>query len=137
LIFETPTIILVGVFYHCLTMSEPLTTVSAFAYLKLLLPRWQRRRVNGRSMHPTLSDGTTVLLDTAVYQHTAPQISDIVLAQHPFQPNSQMIKRITAVTEDGRYFLQGDNPDNLDTTDSRSFGAIRPDQILGKITHRF
>lgn len=118
-------------------MPEPLPAASIFAYLKLLLPRWQRRRVNGRSMHPTLPDGTTVLVDTAVYHHTQPQIGDIVLAQHPFQPNNKMIKRITAVTEDGRYFLQGDNPDTTETSDSRSFGAVRPDQILAKITHHF
>lgn len=118
-------------------MFEPLPAASMFAYLKLLLPRWQRRRVNGRSMHPTLPDGTTVLVDTAVYHHTLPQIGDIVLAQHPFQPHNKMIKRITAVTENGRYFLQGDNPDTTETSDSRSFGAVRLDQILAKITHRF
>ncbi len=118
-------------------MPEPLPTATVFAYLKLLLPRWQRRRVNGRSMHPTLPHGTTVLLDTAVYHHTSPQIGDIVLAQHPFQPNNKIIKRITAVTEDTRYFLQGDNPDVTETSDSRSFGAVRADQILAKVTHRF
>jgi len=118
-------------------MQEFLPAATIFAYLKLLWPRWQRRRVNGRSMHPTLPDGTTILLDTAVYHHTTPQIGDIVLAQHPFQPNNQMIKRITAVTEDDRYFLQGDNPEPLDTSDSRGFGTVRPDQILGKVTHHF
>lgn len=129
---------MVGVFsISPLTMREPLPAASIFAYLKLLLPRWQRRRVNGRSMHPTLPDGMTVLLDTAVYHHTPPQIGDIVLAQHPFQPDNKMIKRITAVTEDGRYFLQGDNPDAAESSDSRGFGTVRPDQILGKITHRF
>lgn len=88
-------------------------------------------------MHPTLPDGITVVVDTAVYQHTAPQVGDIVLTQHPFEPDNQMIKRITAVTENGRYFLQGDNPDSLATSDSRSFGAVRQDQLLGKVTHCF
>lgn len=124
----------VGVF---LLMSEPLPTASMFTYLLLLLPRWQRRRVNGRSMQPTLPEGTTVVLDTAAYRHTPPQIGDIVLAQHPFEPDNKMIKRITAVNEDGRYVLQGDNPHSLATSDSRSFGTLRLDQILGKITHRF
>jgi len=118
-------------------MPERLPAASVFAYLKLLLPRWQRRRVHGRSMHPTLPNGTMVLLDTAVYQHASPQIGDIVLAQHPFRPHNKMIKRITVVTEDGRYFLQGDNPDATETSDSRSFGTVRLDQILGQITHRF
>ena len=118
-------------------MAESLPMASVFAYFKLLCPRWQRRRVNVRSMHPTLPNGTTILLDTAVYHRTLPQIGDIVLAQHPFQPQNQMIKRITAVTENGRYFLQGDNPDPTESSDSRSFGAVLPGQILGKVTHIF
>ncbi|WP_420629144.1 nickel-type superoxide dismutase maturation protease [Candidatus Leptofilum sp.] len=118
-------------------MPTPLPTASVFAFLKLLLPRWQRRRVNGRSMHPTLPDDSTVLVDTAVSPHTQLQIGDIVLAQHPYQPSNQMIKRITAVTEDGRYFLQGDNSDSLASTDSRSFGPVQTQHILGKVTHRF
>ena len=118
-------------------MPSPLPVASTFALLKLLLPRWQRRRVNGRSMHPTLPEGSTVLLDTAAYHRTPPRIGDIVLAQHPFEPHNKMLKRITAVTANGRFFLQGDNPNSLATSDSRSFGAVRPDQILGKVTHRF
>lgn len=118
-------------------MPTPLPIASIFAYFRLLSRRWQRLRVNGRSMHPTLAEGETVLVDTAVYRHTSPKVGDIVLAQHPFEPANKMIKRITAVTENGRYFLQGDNPDNLATSDSRSFGAVRADQILGRITHRF
>ena len=118
-------------------MAETLPVASFFVYLKLLLPRWQRRRVNGRSMHPTLPEGTTVLLDTAVFQHTFPQIGDIVLAQHPFQPNNKIIKRIMAITEDGRYHLQGDNPEATESSDSRSFGTVSSDYILAKITHRF
>ena len=118
-------------------MPEAPPIASLFAYLKLLLPRWQRRQINGRSMHPTIPHGKTVLVDMAAFQHITPQRGDIVLAQHPFQPNNQMIKRITAVPEKGRYFLQGDNPDSLASTDSRSFGTVSQAHILGKVTHRF
>jgi nickel-type superoxide dismutase maturation protease len=118
-------------------MPEPLPAASTLALLKALLPRWQRLKVNGRSMQPTLPEGSTILLDTAAYQHTPPQIGDIVLAQHPFEPQNKMLKRITAVTADGRYVLQGDNPDSLASSDSRGFGTVRPDQILGKVTHLF
>lgn len=118
-------------------MPTPLPTTFLIGLLKLLFTRWQRRRVNGRSMHPTLTDGSTVLVDTAVYRHSSPKIGHIVLAQHPFQPTNQMIKRVKQITKDGRYFLQGDNPDSLASTDSRSFGPVRKAQILGQITHRF
>jgi nickel-type superoxide dismutase maturation protease len=118
-------------------MWSQLPVATLFSYPKLLLPRWQRRRVNGRSMQPTLPQGTTLLLDMAAYRHALPQVGDIVLAQHPFQPNNKMLKRITAVTDNGRYFLRGDNPDSLDSTDSRSFGAVAQTHILGKVTHFF
>ena len=116
---------------------KPLPVASIFSYARLLWPRWQRRRVHGRSMAPTLPDGTTVLLDTAAYRHADPQVGDIVLAQHPYEPNNKMIKRITAVTEDGRYFLRGDNPNATETTDSRSFGTVPRSHILARITYRF
>ncbi|WP_420641023.1 nickel-type superoxide dismutase maturation protease [Candidatus Leptofilum sp.] len=118
-------------------MFEPLPTASIFAFVKLLRPRWQLRRVNGRSMHPTLVEGSTVLVDTAVTHRSPPQIGDIVLLQHPYQPSNQMIKRIINTTEDGRFILRGDNPDSLASTDSRSFGPVRAELILGKVTHRF
>ena len=37
--------------------------------------------------------------------------------------------------KDGSFFLQGDN--TLESTDSRSYGAIKLDQIIGKVTSRF
>jgi type IV secretory pathway protease TraF len=43
-----------------------------------------------------------------------------------------MIKRVARVTPDGRLFVVGDNPS--ESTDSRTFGALPPSQILGKVT---
>lgn len=114
-----------------------LPAATLFSMLKTLLPRWQRRRVNGRSMQPTLPQGTTLLLDMAAYRYALPQVGDIVLVQHPFQPDNKMLKRITAVMDNGRYFLRGDNPDSAASSDSRSFGAVSRANILGKVTHRF
>ena len=116
---------------------EGLPTATLFSVVKLLLPRWQRRRVNGRSMEPTLPQGTTLMLDMAAYRHALPQVGDIVLAQHPFQPDNKILKRITAVTDNGRYFLQGDNPDVAASSDSRAFGAVGRTAILAKVSHRF
>jgi nickel-type superoxide dismutase maturation protease len=114
---------------------KELPAATLFDMLKLLLPRWQRRRVRGRSMQPTLPEGATLLLDMAAYRRHLPQVGDIVLAQHPYQPDNKMLKRITAVSDNGRYFLQGDNPDSLASTDSRSFGSVSQANILGKVTH--
>lgn len=118
-------------------MFNPPPKASLFTLLKLLFPRWQRRRVNGRSMHPTLPQGTTVLLDTAAYQHSAPKVGDVVLVQHPYEPKNKMIKRVTAASADGRYHLRGDNPESTSSTDSRGLGDFSQSQILAKVTHKF
>ncbi|MEZ4593999.1 MAG: S24 family peptidase [Chloroflexota bacterium] len=105
---------------------------------KAAAPAGSAAKVNGRSMHPTLADGETVLVDTAKSTTTPhPRLAISSWPNTRNEPENKMIKRITAVTADSRYFLQGDNPDSLATTDSRSFGPVRPGQILGQITHRF
>jgi hypothetical protein len=61
-----------------------------------------------------------------------PQPGDVVLAAHPFHKDVRMIKRVDHITLDGRVFVVGDNPG--ESTDSRSWGALRPSQIIGKVT---
>lgn len=58
------------------------------------------------------------------------------MARHPFQSDLQMVKRVTAVTLNNHFHLQGDNPDTLKSSDSRSFGTLPISHILGKVTHR-
>jgi len=104
--------------------------------LLLWLLRLRKRfRVTGASMLPLLEPGQEVLIDQRAYRQRPPQPGDIVVAQHPYQPGLKIIKRVTAVSIDGRYFLQGDNPH--ESSDSRSFGAVSPQLILGQVTSRF
>ena len=98
-----------------------------------LLRRRQRFRVTGESMVPLLKPGDEVLIDAKAYAQHPPCINDIVVAQHPYQ-DIKLIKRVIAL-EDGRCFLKGDNA--LESTDSRAFGAVQPEQILGRVTSRF
>ena len=93
----------------------------------------QRYRVNGASMQPLLSAGDEVLVDPQAYRRQPPRIGDIVIAQHPTQAGLQIIKRIKAVHEDGRYQLQGDNPDPAQDSPSR----VPAELILGRVTSRF
>ncbi|NJL82172.1 MAG: nickel-type superoxide dismutase maturation protease [Chloroflexaceae bacterium] len=99
-----------------------------------LLGRRRRFRVTGPSMLPLLRPGEEVLVQAIAKDSQGPQAGEIVIARHPDQPGLRLIKRVKAV-DGGLYFLQGDN--DRESTDSRSFGAVPWEQILGKVTSRF
>jgi nickel-type superoxide dismutase maturation protease len=84
----------------------------------------------GSSMSPTLKDGEVVLVDKAADI----EVGDIVVARHPVEQNSEVIKRVQQINERGHYFLIGDNPD--DSTDSRHYGAVTREYIKGKVVAR-
>ncbi|MDJ0743616.1 MAG: nickel-type superoxide dismutase maturation protease [Xenococcaceae cyanobacterium MO_167.B27] len=100
-----------------------------------LLRKRRRLRVTGASMQPLLQPGEEILIDINAYKKASPQIGDIIVAFHPYRPKFPIVKRIVSIEKDGSLFLQGDN--TLESTDSRSYGAIQLDQILGKVTSRF
>lgn len=100
-----------------------------------VLRRRRRFRVSGNSMLPLLKPGEEVLVNPNAYRRTLPRPGHIVVAQHPYRQDVRLIKRIAAVSEDGRCLLTGDNP--IESTDSRVFGAVTVEQIIGRVTGRF
>ena len=100
-----------------------------------LLRKRCRMRVSGNSMLPLLKPGEEILIDSQAYQNTTPRIGDIVIARHPQKLNLKIVKRVICVLENGDCLLQGDNPQ--ESTDSRGFGAVKKDYILGRVTSRF
>jgi nickel-type superoxide dismutase maturation protease len=84
----------------------------------------------GDSMNPTLKDGETVLIDRA----TKIEAGDIVVARHPIEQTSELVKRVERINEHGHYFLVGDNLE--DSNDSRHFGAVAREYIRGKVVAR-
>ncbi len=86
-------------------------------------------------MLPLLKPGDEVLVNPTAYQHAPPRPGDIVVAWHPRQSNLRLVKRVTAVYDDGRYDLTGDNPN--ESTDSRFFGPVAAGKIVGQVTSRF
>ncbi len=82
-------------------------------------------------MTPTFLDGDVVRVDAGRYLKTPVAAGDVVLAAHPYKRDVRIVKRVDHVTEDGRVFLLGDNPS--ESTDSRMFGALRTERILGPV----
>ena len=84
----------------------------------------------GKSMNPTLKDGEVVLVD----RNAEINVGDIVVAKHPVEQNSEVVKRVERINESGNYFLIGDNLE--DSNDSRHFGAVTREYIKGKVVAR-
>ena len=88
--------------------------------------RYQMAVVSGLSMIPTLAPGERLLvrLDGPIV------IGDIVV----FKRDSQFdVKRVLRIESDG-VFVQGDN--DLVSTDSRSYGLIPFEDVLGTVIYR-
>ena len=90
----------------------------------MVLFPFSRFTVSGNSMLPTLNPGQDVLALCWLYKL---EVGDVVVVK---KNGKEMIKRIQKV-HDREYFVEGDN--KLESTDSRNFGPIRKDQIIGKV----
>lgn len=108
-------------------MSDDIPLAGPRDWIKLIFRRAYGMRVEGDSMIPSLRSGDRVLIDPKA--SVSP--GDIVLARHPYKSSVRIMKRLTSIESDGRFYLSGDNPD--DSTDSRTFGSISQSNILGKV----
>lgn len=85
-------------------------------------------KVAGNSMSPTINDRDIVL-----YERTnIVESGDIILVSHPYMQSVKIVKRIVTIEPDGRLTLAGDNP--VESTDSRAFGMVSLESIIGKVT---
>ncbi|MBT7693440.1 MAG: nickel-type superoxide dismutase maturation protease [Gemmatimonadales bacterium] len=98
-----------------------------------VLGRRVRYRISGESMAPGLRSGDEVRVDPYAYRRRPPRVGDVVLARHPYRRDVKIVKRVSRVTAEGKLFLVGDNPDSLQSSDSRSFGAIAVGAIEGRV----
>ncbi len=88
----------------------------------------ERYRVEGDSMLPNLKNGDEVL----VAKPNNLKIDDIVVAKHPYRI-TPIMKRITNISTARKVFLKGDNPDPMESSDSRNFGEIEQNDVVGKV----
>ncbi len=84
-------------------------------------------------MVPTLTDGDLVFVDPRRVDIVA---GSIVAAVHPTRADLRIVKRVESVDTDRHIFLRSDNEDAVDASDSRTFGAIKPGQVIGRVTSR-
>nr|WP_293108122.1 nickel-type superoxide dismutase maturation protease [Okeania sp. SIO2F4] len=100
-----------------------------------LLRLRQRFCVTGLSMFPLLKPGEEVLVDMRAYRHCLPEIGDLIVAEHPHRQDLKIIKLVAFVDEKGDCFLMGENQE--ESSDSRSFGFVSSQQIIGRVTSKF
>jgi nickel-type superoxide dismutase maturation protease len=102
-----------------------------------LIRSWAARvAVEGRSMAPTLEPGDWLLVDPDAYAETPPAPADLVLVPDPREASRLLVKRVSAVHDDGRHLsLAGDATDA--STDSRAFGSVETSRVEGRPWFRY
>jgi nickel-type superoxide dismutase maturation protease len=99
-------------------------------------PVW-RVAVAERSMEPALRPGDWLLVRRRMRPGRPPRIraGQLVIARHPHRSDLLLVKR-AARTEASGWWLESDNP-AASAVDSRSFGAVPPDLIEGRVLLRY
>jgi nickel-type superoxide dismutase maturation protease len=100
----------------------------------LLGPSLVRYRVPTASMAPALNRGDTILVNRSAYDSAAPKVGEIVVFRAPRRSQVagvKLVKRIAAVRPGGALYVLGDNRDSSE--DSRHFGTIAPDAVIGRV----
>jgi nickel-type superoxide dismutase maturation protease len=99
-------------------------------------PLW-RVAVAERSMEPALRPGDWLLVRRSMRAGHPPRIrpGQIVIARHPGEPGLLLVKR-AARREQAGWWLESGNP-GAGAVDSRSFGAVPPGLIEGRVVLRY
>jgi signal peptidase I len=107
------------------------TIVAAAAALVLCLrhPPFARYVVDGASMEPSFRDGDRLVVWRWAYARRSPIANDVVLLRDPERPGHRLLKRVAAVSGAAIWVL-GDNASA--SRDSRTFGAVSRERIIGK-----
>lgn len=89
----------------------------------------QRIKVTGRSLYPAYQDGDYVVISALPLLLRGVRTGDAVVFHHPRL--GALIKLVERLEDDGRsVYVVGLDADSVD---SRRFGAIPREQILGKV----
>jgi nickel-type superoxide dismutase maturation protease len=86
-------------------------------------------------MSPSLRPGDFLVVDLFAYRERTPSPGDVVLAPDPREPARTLVKRVKRAAPEEPMILSGDNP--AASTDSRTFGPVDPDSVLGRVVFRY
>ncbi|WP_461246323.1 signal peptidase I [Treponema sp. R6D11] len=94
----------------------------------------------GHSMEPAIRDGTVLVVSRISYgiqlpsnrylfRWGKPKVGEVVVF---YTPSGELaVKRCTIEEKDGLFYAEGDN--SLASYDSRSYGPVLADNIIGKV----
>jgi signal peptidase I len=95
----------------------------------------------GRSMEPAIQNGALLVVNRLKYglrlpwgqgfliRWSSPKPGEVVVFYTP--SGDLAVKRCDSITGKGEYIVRGDN--SLQSLDSRSYGPVREDDIIGKV----
>tara|TARA_B100001250_G_scaffold356084_1_gene330933 strand:- start:83 stop:460 length:378 start_codon:yes stop_codon:yes gene_type:complete len=101
-----------------------------FTFISIIIGYRQHLRVVGNSMEGTLLEGDLITYKKINPKNLDLKIGDIVVACHPKIKSRLIIKRIFQIYQN-KFDLRGDN--FLSSTDSREWGLIELDLVVGKV----
>lgn len=113
--------------------------MSLFAALSYLTIRFARSRfgqfaVRGHSMEPTFADGDFITaLEVPGSANLKP--GALVVIRDPRGSDREMVKRVSEAMPNGDLVVLGDSPGQ--STDSRHFGPVPRDLIIGRVVLRY
>ncbi len=99
------------------------------------VPPVSRYVVDGPSMEPAFRSGDRVLVNRLAYRSRAPREGEVVVLRDPERSGHVLLKRVATAPdrlgpEPSCVYVLGDNV--AESRDSRSFGAVAREQIIGK-----
>lgn len=115
----------------CLKVYTRMPQISLREFVLWLIGRRKRVVVKNRSMIPSLYPNDVILVQLYSADNMTLKVGDVITFHHPRYPNETLVKRIFQIHSDYRIDVRGDNAD--EGTDSRQFGSIAREDILGKV----
>lgn len=94
------------------------------------LPRMRRVAVVGQSMEPKYRDGDWLLVGVGWLT----TVGCVLLSRDPYNRERLVVKRAIRREKEG-WWVEGDN--EARSTDSRQYGLIREELILGRVLFRY
>ena len=99
-------------------------------------------KVSGSSMSPTFMPGDWLLIKQIRIGAHPLKLQSVYLINDPERPGVKLLKRVKEVEVDeivGKkaqftYWLEGDHPSS---TDSRKWGWLKQDEVIGKVVVRY